>query len=131
MEKIKLTNGKEYSAGELNKLIISFSCTICQNFNYDSSKKCNECLNGDNYITHFKFIGIADEKTVETKKSKMPVCKECGRAADKISEYITMASIEETTPDSIARGDGTYNWKTNQFYCTVCYVKIGCPRGTA
>lgn len=70
-------------------------------------------------------------KAYKYNEKECPVCKICGKKANEIEEYKLQAKIDESTPESIARGDGTYNFMTNQFYCTVCYVKIGMPLGTA
>ncbi len=67
---------------------------------------------------------------MEAKKTS-PVCKICKRKAIEINEYIQAGIAENSTADSIARSDGTYNYMTNEFYCTICYVNIGCPSGTA
>jgi hypothetical protein len=70
-------------------------------------------------------------KAYKGNQDRLPICKICGRKANEIDEYIQAAKNENSTPESIAKGDGTYNFMTNKFYCTTCYVKIGCPLGTA
>lgn len=54
-------------------------------------------------------------------------CRHCGRKAYEIDEYINQAAEEKTTPEAIARTDGTYNYKVNKFLCTSCYIKCGMP----
>ena len=63
--------------------------------------------------------------------NKTPICKICGKSAGELTEYITAAAENNTTPEAIAKGDGTYNYFTGKFYCTQCYIKIGMPLGTA
>lgn len=59
------------------------------------------------------------------------ICKDCKREPQEIPYYINQALAEEVHPYDIAAEDGTYNPKTHQFYCMECYVKRGCPLGTA
>ena len=60
-------------------------------------------------------------------KNNEPTCRVCGRHAYEIDEYISQAQEEETTPEAIAKSDGTYNPKVNKFTCTSCYIKQGMP----
>jgi len=59
------------------------------------------------------------------------ICKDCKREPNQIPYYNNQAIIENLEPDDIARDDGTYNFKTREFYCMTCYVARGCPLGTA
>jgi len=62
----------------------------------------------------------------------MSRCKECHRLPEEIFEYVTAAADEQCTPDQYVRSEeGTYNHRTGEFYCTVCYVKAGMPLGKA
>lgn len=57
-------------------------------------------------------------------------CKVCGRKPDEINEYITSAKYEGCTPEEYVKStEGTYDRKTNKFYCTECYIKVGMPSG--
>lgn len=59
-------------------------------------------------------------------------CKECNRKPEKIRDYIFLAKDMKKTPDeAVIYGEGTYNEETGKFYCTECYVMLGCPLGTA
>ena len=60
-------------------------------------------------------------------------CKCCGKHPKDILEY-KMAAEEEGygTPEAyVWANEGTLNKKTGLFYCTDCYIKLGCPIGTA
>lgn len=61
----------------------------------------------------------------------MSKCKVCGRTPEEIPYYVDLAKVEECTPEDIAREDGTYNIRTEEFYCNKCYIEIGMPLGTA
>jgi len=63
----------------------------------------------------------------------MPKCKECGRKASEINEYQELLKNTDykTIEEVIKNEEGTYNPETNQFYCTMCYIKIGMPLGKA
>lgn len=58
-------------------------------------------------------------------------CKICGKEPHELQEYIDLAKVEKTTPEEYAKTDGTYNRETGFFYCTMCYIRIGMPLGTA
>jgi len=59
-------------------------------------------------------------------------CKVCGREPKDIDEYIEAADDEEMKPDDYVRAEeGTFNDETELFYCTMCYIEIGMPLGTA
>jgi hypothetical protein len=60
-----------------------------------------------------------------------PKCKECGKKVSELDYYISTAADENVIPAQIAMEDGSYNHKTNQFYCNSCYIKLGMPLGTA
>lgn len=61
-----------------------------------------------------------------------PMCKECGRKASELLEYITEGRINNMTPEEFVRQEeGTYNPVTGYFYCTKCYIRVGMPLGTA
>lgn len=44
-----------------------------------------------------------------------------------IEGMVELAEIEGTSVRELAIWDGTYNWETNQFCCTPCYVALGMP----
>lgn len=58
-------------------------------------------------------------------------CKCCKKTPDELPYYVNQAKAEGTTPEAIAKEDGTYNPRTGEFYCFECYIKLGCPLGTA
>jgi len=59
-------------------------------------------------------------------------CKRCGREPKKITEYIISAEDYGCTPDEyVVREEGTYNERTQEFYCTRCYISVGMPLGRA
>ena len=59
-------------------------------------------------------------------------CKGCGKRPDEINEYIVAAEDEGITPFQYVRQEeGTYNSKTQLFYCTFCFIKAGMPLGKA
>jgi hypothetical protein len=59
-------------------------------------------------------------------------CKVCHREPKDISEYIHAAEDEQCTPEEFVRSEeGTYNCRTQLFYCTECYIKIGMTLGKA
>jgi hypothetical protein len=59
-------------------------------------------------------------------------CKLCGKEPHELREYATEAKAMKITPEEyVRREEGTYNPKTDLFYCTPCYVKAGMPLGTA
>ena len=59
-------------------------------------------------------------------------CKVCHRQPSSINEYIYAAEDEQCTPDEyVVSNEGTYNHRSQEFYCTVCYVKAGMPLGKA
>lgn len=60
-------------------------------------------------------------------KNNELICRGCGRHAYEIEEYVLQAQDEETTPEAIAKSDGTYNSAVNKFTCTSCYIKQGMP----
>ncbi|MGL5713350.1 MAG: hypothetical protein ACRCX2_10055 [Paraclostridium sp.] len=82
-------------------------------------------------IDFFRVIGIPTT-VLDEETTNMPTCKHCGKKANEIREYIDMAK-EDKMPISqyIREGEGTYNPLTNKFYCTDCYIDLGCPLGKA
>ena len=67
-------------------------------------------------------------------------CKCCNKTPSELDYYVNQAIAENKhlkegqrpyTADDIAKGDGTYNPSTGQFYCFSCYIKVGMPLGTA
>lgn len=59
-------------------------------------------------------------------------CRGCGKCPDALKECVNGSRIEEVTPEEyVKQNDGTYNPATGLFYCDMCYVKSGCPLGTA
>ena len=59
-------------------------------------------------------------------------CKACGKAPNELSEYVSAAKVANITPEEyIRKEEGTYNRKTDLFFCTPCYVKVGMPLGQA
>lgn len=57
-----------------------------------------------------------------------PLCVYCDRRASEISELVKEAKAEGVSPADYARGDGTYNRRTNHFACTDDYLKLGMPQ---
>lgn len=71
-----------------------------------------------------------------------PRCAICGKRPEEIDEYIEAAEDENdvhdycnepriTPADYVRREEGTYNPESFQFFCTDCYIRIGCPNGKA
>lgn len=60
-------------------------------------------------------------------------CKICKKTPEELAEYKLLAEDEgyASAEEAVIHGEGTYNPNTKQFYCTECYIKIGCPLGTA
>ena len=60
------------------------------------------------------------------------ICGRCKRPPENISEYITGARDIGTTPSKfVMREDGTFDRATGIFFCTDCYITLGCPPGKA
>lgn len=61
------------------------------------------------------------------------VCRGCGRKPQEIDEYVELAKTEgyANAEEAVKNEEGTYNPKTGQFYCTVCYIENGMPLGKA
>lgn len=57
---IKLNNEDECTIEEFNEMIRCDDCKICNIYEWadDCDDRCLECKDGNNYITHFKFVGI-------------------------------------------------------------------------
>jgi hypothetical protein len=57
---IKLNNEDECTIEEFNEMISNHDCCVCYRYcEVDSEdEKCSTCLNGDNYISYFDFVGI-------------------------------------------------------------------------
>lgn len=59
-------------------------------------------------------------------------CAVCGKEPHEIEEYVGMAAEEGMLPSRYVEcEEGTYNSKTDTFYCTRCYIDIGMPLGKA
>ena len=59
-------------------------------------------------------------------------CKRCKKKPNEISEYDEYAKDEGVSNTVyVIENEGTYNPVTKRFYCTDCYVALGCPLGTA
>lgn len=59
-------------------------------------------------------------------------CISCGKKPSEISEYISAAKSENTSPEKyVLENEGTFNRRTGKFYCTSCYIKAGMPLGVA
>jgi len=60
-------------------------------------------------------------------------CKGCGRKPEEILEYKTLVleNDYESEEEAVICGEGTFNPRTGEFYCTECYVKAGMPLGRA
>lgn len=59
-------------------------------------------------------------------------CKGCNKHPEDLDEYIEMGKIEGMTPEAfVIKEEGSLNKETGLFYCTDCYIQIGCPTGTA
>lgn len=70
--------------------------------------------------------------TTEQLYLDFPTCKICGKKPEELSEYVAEAELEKITPTTyVVLNEGTYNHKTQKFYCTECYIKIGMPNGIA
>lgn len=61
-----------------------------------------------------------------------PQCAVCHKQPHEFSIYVAYAEMEDmTAEDFIYQYEGTFNYRTNLFYCDKCYVKIGMPPGKA
>lgn len=60
-------------------------------------------------------------------------CKCCKKEPSEILEYVSRAEQHnyDSPEDFVRSEEGTYNNKTDLFYCTDCYIKAGMPLGTA
>lgn len=59
-------------------------------------------------------------------------CKKCHRKPNEIEEYIESVEGLDMTPEEyVIEEEGTFNHATGMFYCTNCYVSLGCPAGVA
>lgn len=55
-------------------------------------------------------------------------CPYCEKRPHEITEYIEQAEYSEVTPEEFVKMDeGTYDYRTDLFCCTTCYIKIGMP----
>lgn len=56
-------------------------------------------------------------------------CIGCGKTPAELPEYISMAEVEETTPEqAMIENEGTFDrFERDRFYCTTCYIKAGMP----
>lgn len=58
------------------------------------------------------------------------VCYRCRRAPAEITEYVTAATHEQTTPEAyVWAEEGTLDRSTGRFCCTECYIAVGMPTG--
>jgi hypothetical protein len=52
----------------------------------------------------------------------------CNRFAHQIPECVEQAADIGLTPgDWVKQNEGTYNYMSNHFACTECYIRIGMP----
>ncbi len=59
-------------------------------------------------------------------------CEICKRHPKDISEYVTAALDSKCSPSTfVMQQEGTFNRSLGLFYCTKCYIEIGCPLGRA
>ena len=59
-------------------------------------------------------------------------CKRCEKPPAEIPEYQDFREFGCESPDDmVQREEGTYNPTTGLFYCTQCYIALGCPSGKA
>lgn len=58
-------------------------------------------------------------------------CARCKKRPFELSEYADLAVENNRSADDEAMDDGTFNPRSNQFYCTKCYYEIGMPLGKA
>jgi nitrate reductase cytochrome c-type subunit len=59
-------------------------------------------------------------------------CKICGCKPCQIMEYVNISDTQKISmTEWIESKENTLNKKSNEFYCTECYIKIGMPLGTA
>ena len=59
-------------------------------------------------------------------------CAKCGKTPDELFEYTSSAEDEGITPEEyVMREEVTYNPRTQLFWCTKCYIKLGMPLGQA
>lgn len=65
--------------------------------------------------------------------SKVCKCKICGKRPSELSEFVALAESNgyKSAEEAVMEEEGTYNNETGEFYCTICYIKIGMPLGTA
>ena len=61
-----------------------------------------------------------------------PRCACCGKYASELREFKYTYEESGLTPSEFVRiYEGTYSKDTNKFYCTKCYINLGCPLGKA
>lgn len=63
------------------------------------------------------------------KRDAEPTCGRCHRPASEIATIVDLDDYESAA--EWAMDDGTYNSRTNHFYCDVCYIALGQPLGVA
>lgn len=57
-----------------------------------------------------------------------PRCACCGKYANELKEFkYTFEELGLQPSEFVKLYEGTYNKENNKFYCTACYVKLGCP----
>lgn len=69
-------------------------------------------------------VGLSAKSTV--------ICGSCKRPPETMDEYILAARENGTTPTKfVKREEGTFDKDTGLFFCTDCYITLGCPTGKA
>lgn len=58
-------------------------------------------------------------------------CARCKKRPFELSEYANLAVENNCSADEEAMNDGTFNPRSNLFWCTQCYFEIGMPLGKA
>jgi hypothetical protein len=62
-----------------------------------------------------------------------PVCAVCKKDPDILPEYVDCAAEDgfQDVHAWVRLNEGTYNQSNGHFYCTDCYLELGCPNGVA
>ena len=65
-------------------------------------------------------------------RPETPQCAVCKKQPHEIPIYVRFALMDGiTAEDFVYMNEGTFDYRTNLFYCDKCYVKIGMPPGKA
>lgn len=63
---------------------------------------------------------------------RRPLCRGCGRFAYEIDEFRDMAEALKMRPDQyVIEYETTLDPATLRFFCTPCFLRMGCPVRTA